>query len=76
MDQDPSGAFITSMMELKLDQTTMFEWQKTSQGTKSVPHYREILEFLNLRAQACSTQEIKHVRNDSRKPPSQENHPD
>ncbi len=41
MDQDPSGAFITSMMELKLDQTTMFEWQKTSQATK------EILEFLN-----------------------------
>ena len=72
MDQDPSGAFITSMMELKLDQTTMFEWQKTSQATKSVPHYQAILEFLNLRAQAaetCSTQERKHVRNDSRKPP-------
>ncbi len=71
MDQDPSGAFITSMMELKLDQTTLFEWQKTSQGTKSVPHYRDMLEFLNLRAQVaetCSTQERKHVRNDSRKP--------
>ena len=64
MDQDPSGAFITSMMELKLDQTTMFEWQKTNQTTKSVPHYQAILEFLNLRAQAaetCSTQERKHV---------------
>lgn len=55
MDYEPSGSFITSMMELKLDQNTMFEWQKFSQKSIDVPHYNELLEFLNLRAQACET---------------------
>ena len=27
MDYDPSGPFINSVIELKLDQATMFEWQ-------------------------------------------------
>ncbi len=27
MGEEPSGSFITSMLELKLDQSTMFEWQ-------------------------------------------------
>ena len=31
MDFEPSGPFITSMLELKLDANTMFEWQKFSQ---------------------------------------------
>ena len=52
MDYEPSGPFITSMLELKLDTNTMFEWQKFSQGSSDVPHYKELLEFLNLRAQA------------------------
>ena len=30
MDYKPSGPFITSILELKLDTTTMFEWQKHS----------------------------------------------
>ena len=54
MDHEPSGSFITSMIELKLDQSTMFEWQKFSQKSTDVPHY-ELLEFLNLRTQACKT---------------------
>ncbi len=28
MDLDPTGSFITSLLELKLDTNTMFEWQK------------------------------------------------
>ena len=55
MGEEPSGAFITSMLELKLDQATMFEWQKTSQESDKVPHYKKLLEFLNLRAQASET---------------------
>ena len=30
IDYEPSGAFITSIFELKLDTMTMFEWQKHS----------------------------------------------
>ena len=55
MDYDPSGPFITSVLELKLDQTTMFEWQRHTQTINDVPHYQELLDFLNLRAQASET---------------------
>ena len=55
MDYEPSGPFITSITELKLDPTTLFEWQKSSQSHTEVPHYKHILEFLNLRAQASET---------------------
>ena len=42
MDYEPSGPFITSALELKLDTNTMFEieWQKHSQ---EVPHYHKLL---------------------------------
>ena len=52
MGHDPSGPFITSMLELKLDVNTMFEWQRHSQSSAEVPHYKLLLEFVNLRAQA------------------------
>ncbi len=55
MGCEPSGPFVTSLMELKLDQNTMFEWQKHSQSSSGVPHYRELLDFINLRAQASET---------------------
>ena len=37
------------MLELKLDQTTMFEH---SQESTEIPHYKDLLEFINSRAQA------------------------
>lgn len=55
MGQEPSGAFITSMLELKLDAGTMFEWQKHSHDEADVPHYQDLLDFINLRAQASET---------------------
>ena len=55
MGQEPSGLFITSLLELKLDQNTMFEWQKCSQESSEVPHYKDLLEFINLRAQASES---------------------
>lgn len=56
---EPSGPFITSTLELKLDPGTMFEWQKHSQEESKVPHYKNMLDFLNMRAQAseCSVSE-------------------
>ena len=52
MGQEPSGSFITSMLELKLDTNTMFEH---SQASTDVPHYKELLALLNLRAQASES---------------------
>ena len=55
MDYEPSGPFITSILELKLDVNTIFKWQKHSQDSTDVPHYQKLLEFINLRAQASET---------------------
>ena len=72
MGNEPPGSFITSLLELKLDTNTMFEWQKASQNSTDMPHYTKLLEFLNLRAQAsetCSTESKKHPRYEpTRKP--------
>ena len=55
MGQEPSGSFVTSLVELKLDGTTMFEWQKHSEGSTQVPHYTDLMDFLNMRAQASES---------------------
>jgi hypothetical protein len=43
----PQGPFITSILELKLNDTTSFKWQ----DLPDFPHYNKLLGFLNLRAQ-------------------------
>ena len=55
LNYKPSGPFVTSVLELKLDSTTNFEWRKFSHDLAEVPHYSKLLEFLNLRAQAAET---------------------
>jgi len=69
LGHDPPGSFITSLLELKLDTTTMFEWQRHSQSSVDVPHYDDLLKFLNLRAQAsessASETNRKTFRNDT-----------
>ena len=64
MGQEPSPAFITSLIELKLESSTMFEWQRHSLSCVDVPHYKELLEFLDHRAQASeiSTPVKRHPR--------------
>ena len=47
--------FLTSIIELKLDRDTMFEWQKHSQSKADTPPFDELLEFIDLRAQASET---------------------
>ena len=51
--QEITESFITTMLELKLDQATKFEWQRHSRDSNDVPHYSALLEFLDLRAQAA-----------------------
>ena len=55
MDCEAPGPFITSVLELKLDSNTMFEWQKHSQKSAAVPHYNELLDFINMRTQASES---------------------
>ena len=62
--------FVTSILELKLDQTTMFEWQKHSQGSKEVPDFNELLEFLDLRARATENAREESERKHSSIPSS------
>ena len=55
MGHEPSKTFLTSLLQLKLDQTTCFEWQKHNQSEADVVSYTDLLEFINLRAQATET---------------------
>ena len=55
MGYDPPSHFITSLIELKLDQGTMFEWQRHSQESSTVPPFDKLLQFINLRAQASES---------------------
>ena len=55
VEEDPNRSFVTALLELKRDKGTMFEWQNVSQDARKIPHYDDLLEFLNLRAQASET---------------------
>uniref|UniRef100_A0A1X7UCC9 Uncharacterized protein n=1 Tax=Amphimedon queenslandica TaxID=400682 RepID=A0A1X7UCC9_AMPQE len=55
MGQEPLASFITSITELKLDATNMFVWQRHCQSHVDVPHYYDILQFIDHRAQASES---------------------
>ena len=55
MGYKPSASFITSLIELMLDQNTRFEWQTYTRKVKNVPNYDHMLIFLDMRAQASET---------------------
>ena len=62
MGYEPSGPFITSVLEVKLDTSTMFEWQRHSQESTDVPNYSALLKFLNLQVQASETAILQATR--------------
>ena len=69
MDYEPSGPFGTSIFQLKLDSTTMFEWQRHSHDSRVAPPYMDLLNFLDLRPRA-SENSIGHTnRRRQRAPP-------
>ena len=49
MRYETFASLVTSILELKLDHATMFEWQHT-QSYKTVPDFNDLLEFLDLHA--------------------------
>lgn len=59
---DLPGTFVTSLIELKLDVDTLFEWQKHSQDESDVPDYEDLLNFIDLRAQASETSCPSHKK--------------
>lgn len=61
------GQFITSMIELKLDIDTLFEWQKHSQVETNVCHYEALLEF-RVQALKSSHAILKKQSQSSKKP--------
>ena len=65
MDYEPSGPFVTSVLELKLDTATIFEWQRHTSGSTEVLHFNDLLEFVNLCAMAS-----EHTVPDSVKKPT------
>ena len=42
LGHEPPQAFMTSLLEMKLDPTTMFEWQRHSQEQRDVPDYQMV----------------------------------
>ena len=62
MEYDPSGPFITSILELKLTEDILFKWQRHSHESGKVPHYQDMLDFLDLRAQSTESVEYKIER--------------
>ena len=65
LGHEPSKQFITSLLELKLDPTTMFEWQRHSQEHSEVPDCDVLLSFIDLRAKAAeaTVPDKKHKSN-------------
>ena len=52
---DLEPAFMTALIQTKLDPATSFEWKKhSSEKAREVPHYDEILHFLDMTARASS----------------------
>ena len=55
MGHEPSNTFLTSLLQLKLNKTKRFEWQKHNQDRDDISPYKELLEFISLRVQATET---------------------
>ena len=57
---EPLSQFITSIIELKLDMNTLFEWQKNTSRYLIITII--IMDFIDLRARASETTSLNHKR--------------
>lgn len=64
LGHEPPNALITSLLKMKLDQTTMFEWQRHSQSHTDVLDYQELLAFLRKWVQRPVNSMITKVTSD------------
>ena len=63
MKYDSLESFVSSVIELKLDRSSMFAWQNHSKDQREVPSYTDVLAFIDLRARASEN----IARDDDRK---------
>ena len=49
---EPSRAFITALMEMKLDQNTMSDLQMRTHSKTNVPHFEDFLDLVDLQVRA------------------------
>ena len=49
---DTVETFMSSLIEMKLDQATKFAWQQHTHNQEEVPSIDKLLEFIDWRAQA------------------------
>ena len=75
MGHEPSKTFLTSLLQLKLDQVTRFKSQRHKQSEIDIASYTDLLEFINLRAQATEnlTQDPTNIRRYQRADPLRRN---
>ena len=61
--------FITSLIEIKLNQATGFEWQRHIQGTSKVPHHGKLLKFSDLRARVSESTTRENIKRSAQSAP-------
>ena len=61
--------FVSSVIELKLDRSSMFVWQNRNKNQREVPSYTDLLEFIDMCARALENiaREGNWKHNDSKK---------
>ena len=50
MNEDNFETLLTAIVEIKMDLTTMRDWQHSSREHKKVPAYSDLLDFIDLQA--------------------------
>ena len=50
MNENKFEMLLTGVIELKLDPTTMWDWQRSTGEKKEVPAFKDLLDFLYLQA--------------------------
>ena len=50
MVEDKFETLLTAIIELKLDPTTMSNWQHSSRENREVPPFEDLVDFLDLQA--------------------------
>ncbi len=66
IESESYGAFITSVLEIKQNVNTMFEWQQHSSTKEGAPKQQELLDFIDLREQASETSPINCINKSTR----------
>ena len=60
MNEDKFETLLTGMIELKLDPTTMKDWQRSTRENKEVSPIEDLLDFLDLQARETENS-VRHL---------------